>query len=472
MKKRILAMALAAGMVLSLAACGGKKTSEPGSQAAPTEATTLAEVDASTATELIFWHNRGGNAGELLEQTMIPKFNDTIGKEMGIKITPVYQSSSDIISKLKALILAKDVENLPDLVQIFAGDAEYMSTVPYVVPAETLIANDDSFNTDEILPQLLNTYTYSGTLYSMPFHASTMMMYYNKTAFAEAGLDPEQAPETIADVAAMAEKLLKRDASGVKQYAITMGIQNTYLNHFIGGQGEYSFIGNQENGRAGRMTKVEFDENGTMKTFLTEWEKVLATGAVQTVDEGTQARDEFIAGTSAMLFSSNNVLETMVGVAEEKGFELGVAPLPKVVETDKGGVCPGGSSIYVLDRNDQQKVAKSWEFVKQWVSADYQSEWALGTGCIPVNEASMETEAMKAYTDKRPKFFVAFNAMMNSNSNVQEHLAPTQQAFTTIFKECGEQFAAGQLTVDECVSLMAERCNAALDEYNRANPIS
>ncbi len=465
--RRILSTMLAVTMVVSLAACGGKKA-EP-ETAAPVSGKT--EVDTASTTELIFWHNRGGNAGELLEQTMVPEFNETTGKELGIKITPVYQSSSDIISKLKALILAKDVENLPDLVQIFAGDAEYMSTVPYVVPAQTLIENDDSFTTDEILPQLLSTYTYSGTLYSLPFHASTMIMYYNKTAFEEAGLDPEKAPETLADVADMAGKLLKKDGNGVRQYAITFGIQNPYLNHFIGGQGEYSFIGNQENGRAGRMTEVEFDKNGTMKKFLTEWQKVLDTGAVQTVDEGTQARDEFIAGTSAMLFTSNNVLETMFGVAEEKGFELGVAPLPKVSADDKGGVCPGGSSIYVLNRNDEQKVAKAWEFVKTWVSADYQTEWALGTGCISVNQKSMETEDMKAYTDGRPEFYVAFDAMMNSNPNVQEHLAPTQQAFTTIFKECGEQFAAGQLTPDECVELMAERCNAALDEYNRANPV-
>lgn len=465
--KKLLAVSLAAVLALSTAACGTKKAEEP----VVGTVSSKAEVDTGSTTELVFWHNRGGNAGELLEQTMIPKFNDTVGKEMGIKVTPVYQSSSDIISKLKALILAKDVENLPDLVQIFAGDAEYMSTVPYVVPAQTLIENDKDFTTDDILPQLLNSYTYAGTLYSLPFHASTMMMYYNKDAFREAGLDPEKAPETIADVADAAGKLLKKDGTGVKQYAITMGIQNTYLNHFIGGQGEYSYIGNNKNGRAGRMTEVEFDKNGTMKAFLTEWEKVLKTGAVQTVDEGTQARDEFIAGTSAMLFTSNNVLETMFGVAEEKGFELGVAPLPKVNASDKGGVCPGGSSIYVLNRNDDQKIAKAWEFVKAWVSADYQTEWALGTGCIPVNGKSMETEAMKAYTEKRPEFYVAFDAMMNSNPEVQEHLAPTQQAFTTIFKECGEQFAAGELTIDECVSLMAERCNAALDEYNRANPV-
>ena len=54
----------------------------------------------------------------------------------------------------------------------------------------------------------------------------------------------------------MAAKLLKTDASGVvSQYAITLAINNTYLNHWIGGQGEYSFIGNNEAGRTGRMTE-------------------------------------------------------------------------------------------------------------------------------------------------------------------------------------------------------------------------
>lgn len=241
MKRKLLAVAVAVSMLVSLTGCGGKASAptESSAQTAAAEVKT-AEIDPVQNTELIFWHNRGGTAGELLEQKMIPKFNETVGKEMGITITPVYQSSSDLISKLKALILAKDVDNLPDMAQVFAGDAEYMSTVPYVVPAQSLIAGDDSFTTDEILPQLLNSYTYAGTLYSIPFHASTMIMYYNKNAFVEAGLDPENPPATLDDVAACASKLLKKDGTGVKQYAITMGILNTYVNHFIGGQGEYS----------------------------------------------------------------------------------------------------------------------------------------------------------------------------------------------------------------------------------------
>ena len=145
---------------LSLTGCGGSKdngttSGSTATSGAESKGYNLAAVDSSKNTEVVLWHNRGGKAGELLEQTMIPKFNETVGKEMGITVTPVYQSSSDLISKVKALILAKDVDNLPDMVQVFAGDAEYMSTVPYVVPAQSLIEADESFDGSELLPQLV-----------------------------------------------------------------------------------------------------------------------------------------------------------------------------------------------------------------------------------------------------------------------------------------------------------------------------
>lgn len=461
--KKGLTLLLAGFMVITnLAACSPKTADDsPAGQGAETE----------QVTELVFWHNRGGSTGELLEQVIIPEFNETKGRELGIKITPVYQGSADLISKFKALILAKDEENLPDIIQTFAGDSEFMSTIEYVLPIEELIEKDSSFKKEDILPQLLNTYTINGQLYSLPFHASTMMMYYNKTAFESAGLDAETGPATLEEVTEAAQKLLVKEGDSVKRYGITMGINNTYLNHFIGGQGQYSYIGNQENGRAGRMTKVEFDTNGTMERFLTAYQKMLDTGAVQTVDEGNQARDEFLAGTSAMLFSSNNVLGSMLSAAKEGGWELGVAPLPKVSASDGGSVCPGGSSVYVLNKGNEDNIQKSWEFIKYWVSPETQTTWSIGSGCIPVNVKSMETDKMKAYTEETPEFWVAYHAMVNSDPHVQEHLAPTKEAVTTIFKEKGERFIAGELDVKQCVEEMAAACNASLDEYNRANPV-
>lgn len=420
------------------------------------------------AQDVIFWHNRGGKAGETLE-AIIAQFNEGAGAEAGVHITPVYQS--DTVSALKTLVQAKDVANFPDMIQIFAGDVEYMSTVKQVVPMDSLMAKDPDFSS-KVLDSLLTTYTYNGTLYSMPFHASTMGFFWNKTAFAEAGLDPETPPATIAEMAEYAAKLLKvNDAGAVDQYAITLAMSNTYINHWIGGQGEYSFIGNNNAGRAGRMTEVTFDKDGTMAALLTEWKKVLDTGAVQSIESGNQARDEFCSGLSAMLCSSNSALGTVENMSAEMGFEFGVAALPKVNASDAGSVCPGGSSVYVMDKGDESKIDAAWQFVKYWVQPEQQYAYCSVTGTIPVNEETFDYAPMQEYVAAHPYFTVFYEALKNSNPNVQEHLAPTQQEFTSIFKEVCEQFANGELTVDEAVSTMARRCNDALEEYNDANPL-
>lgn len=420
------------------------------------------------AQDVIFWHNRGGKAGETLE-AIIAQFNEGAGAEAGVHITPVYQS--DTVSALKTLVQAKDVANFPDMIQIFAGDVEYMSTVKQVVPMDSLIAKDPDFSLN-ILDSLMTAFSYNGTLYSMPFHTSTMGFFWNKTAFAEAGLDPETPPTTIAEMADCAAKLLKvNDAGAVEQYAITLAISNVYLNHWIGGQGEYSFIGNNEAGRAGRMTEVTFDKDGTMAALLTEWKKVLDTGAVQHIESGNQARDEFCSGLSAMLCSSNSALGAVESMSAEMGFEFGVAPLPKVNATDSGSICPGGSSVYVMDKGDESKIDAAWQFVKYWVQPEQQYSYCSVTGTIPVCEETFDYAPMQEYVEAHPYFTVFFDALKNSNPKVQEHLAPTQQEFTSIFKEVGEQFALGELTVDEAVATMARRCNDALEEFNDANPI-
>lgn len=465
--KRLLSMTLASVLCVGmLAACGGdaKETPDDGGEAV--ESGTSEQETSAQETNLVFWHNRGGAAGETLAK-IVDEFNKTNDK--GIHIEAVYQSDS--VSTLKTLVQAKDTENYPDLIQIFAGDVEYMSTVPEVVPVSDMIAEDSTYDA-EILDSLEATYTYNGTMYSMPFHASCMGFFWNKTAFEEAGLDPEKAPETIAEMAEMAEKLLIAGENGTpSQYAITLSITTVYLNNWIGGQGEYSFIGNNEAGRTGRMTEVTFDKDGTMKNFLTEWNKVLATGAVQPTESGTQARDEFCSGLSAMLCSSNSALGSVKKMSEEMGFEYGVAPLPKVSATDDGSVCPGGSSVYILGKGDDAKIQAGWEFIKYWLEPEQQYAFCSATGTVPVDTRCMDYEPMKEYVENTPGFDVFYDALANSNPKVQEHLAPTQQEFTSIFDEVGNEFELGNLTVDQAVEEMASRCNAALDEYNEMNPV-
>ena len=77
--KRFMAWVLAAGMTAGmLAGCGGASDTADTKAEAGSEA-----AEASGATELVFWHNRGGSAGETL-QSIVDAYNAGQGADNGI----------------------------------------------------------------------------------------------------------------------------------------------------------------------------------------------------------------------------------------------------------------------------------------------------------------------------------------------------------------------------------------------------
>ena len=53
-----------------------------------------------------------------------------------------------------------------------------------------------------------------GETWGVPFQRSTIVLYWNKDAFREAGLDPERGPANWDEHVAFGKKLTKRDSSG------------------------------------------------------------------------------------------------------------------------------------------------------------------------------------------------------------------------------------------------------------------
>ncbi len=51
---------------------------------------------------------------------------------------------------------------------------------------------------------------YQGQSYGVPFETDVRVLYYNKTAFKEVGLDPDKPAQTCDDLAAYADKLDKK----------------------------------------------------------------------------------------------------------------------------------------------------------------------------------------------------------------------------------------------------------------------
>ena len=93
---------------------------------------------------------------------------------------------------MTAAIAAYRARNHPHIVQVFEVGTQTMLMSGAVYPVYQLMA-DHGYEIDwnDFVPPVLSYYsTADGNLYSMPFNSSTPILYYNKTAFAQAGLDP------------------------------------------------------------------------------------------------------------------------------------------------------------------------------------------------------------------------------------------------------------------------------------------
>src|SRR5690606_26146924 len=64
---------------------------------------------------------------------------------------------------------------------------------------------------DQFYPHLWESVMYEDKPYAVPFNTDTRLLFYNKDAFKEAGLDPEKPPATWDELEEYAEKLDIKD---------------------------------------------------------------------------------------------------------------------------------------------------------------------------------------------------------------------------------------------------------------------
>ena len=314
-----------------------------------------------------FWHTLTGVNGAAVE-AIADHFNATVGAEKGIVVKAVYQGN-DNSEKLKTLAQASDFANFPDVAMIAGAGIPSAVTYDSLVPVGTLIDREgNSISRDDLEPNMLRSYTYENQLVGMPFSCSAIMLYYNCDMFREVGLDPNTPPTTIAEMADDISKLMVKDGDTVTRYGLNVAVRRYQLANWIGGQGDYNFFGDNEGGRTAPMTKVTFGEDGTLRNFLTEWQKVIATGGYKPYED--DINEEFSLELFGMAIMSTARIGKIKSLVGDK-FEWNVAALPKVNADDKGGIAVGGSCVVMFDPdNDPAQVDATWEFVQFMVSAE------------------------------------------------------------------------------------------------------
>ena len=347
--KKLVAMLLCLAMLLSLTAF-----------AAAEEKTTV-----------VFWYSLEGANAECIKQ-IVNDFNKSQDK---IFVDAQYQGAyDDAINKLKAAGMGQ----LPcDIVHSYEIGTRFIIDSGWIVPVQEYI-DKDKWDTSAIEPNLLAYYTVDGKINSMPFNCSTPLMYYNKTAFDEAGIT--EIPTTVDGILEIADKLTVKNPDGsIKRYGFIFSNYGWFFEQWVGKMGrEYV---NNGNGRTSYATKVMFGENGAALDIFNMWKKISESKATYYVERGgtSAARAAFVAGDAAIFLAST---ANLAGVLANVGtnFEVGTAYFPYVNADDKGGVSTGGGTLWMIKSGNEAKEAAAFEFIKFCVNPENQAKWNAMTG--------------------------------------------------------------------------------------------
>lgn len=347
-----------------------------------------------------FWHSLGSGVNGEAIKAMVQRFNET--NPYNIVVVETFQGNyNDASAKLQQSLAAR---TNPEVAML--DRALIPQYAPYGVLEDMLpYATRDNVDLDDFVEGLMAFSYFDGKLLSLPFNRSTPVMYYNKDAFAEVGLDPERPPTTWEELFEYAAKLTKVENGQTVRYGFSMVIDaGWFLSAMVGQQGGIMI------NEAGDT--VEFTRDGTGLEALKFWRKLADSGYYRipaTTNAGTVMIQEFYQGKIAMMYASTGDLGAILRNTEGEGlFDLGVAFLPKNKQHE---VPTGGANLVMLANVPKEKKEAAWEFIKFATSAQETAQFSLTTGYLPTRKSAVESDMIQSLWRDHPQYKVAFDQL-------------------------------------------------------------
>jgi sn-glycerol 3-phosphate transport system substrate-binding protein len=462
-------------LALVAAACGGGGDDDGGGGGGgggdgeeavdPSRCPVDALEEATAPVEVTFWHAMGGAETEATMNEVVDAYNASQDR---VVVTAVNQQSyEDNFASYRD----STPEDRPSLVQLPEYYVQAMADSGTTVPIGACV-EASGFDTGELLDRAVGYYTLEGVLQTMPFNVSGPILYYNRTMFEAAGLDPDAPPATLEELREASQAIVD---SGAATYGIALetGFDSGgawLIEQMFAGAGE--LYADNDNGRSARATEVLFDSEFGVEMF-TFFQDMVDDGLAVNVGENAAGTDNLFKladpeEPAAMTIFSSAALSSVMGALDggiAPGFtseNLGIGRLPT-----PGGVTVGGASLWLVEDQEPAEIAATWDFIQFLVSAQTQSTWAEGTGYVPINNGALELDPLAATYTADPRFQVAFDQLTTGETNEATAgpvLGPARQIRGIVAAALQEVLSAGA-DPQEALTAAAEESDGQLEDY-------
>jgi multiple sugar transport system substrate-binding protein len=345
---------------------------------------TPANLDPGEVTHLTLWQGINPPPNRDVFQKLVDKFNL---QHPDIQVESLYVGQAD--QQLPKILTATIGDAAPDLLWFGSMLTGQLVDLDAIVPLDKFW-NQSDIN-KEIDPALRESMAYEHHLWSVPFGTNNVGIFYRPSLFKEAGI--EHLPTNWAELRSTA-KQLTRDTNGdgkIDRYGMLLPLGKgewtvfTWLPFMWGGGGEL---------QAANSQATTIDNPGSIAALELWHDLIVDRSAILSSPERGYELDNFIAGKVAMQLTGPWTLGQLAGT----DVDYGVMPIPGGTRT---ATSIGGENLFMMKGHPTHQQA-AWQFMQYVLSQDFQTEWALGTGYLPVNLKSRQQLTYQKYVDKTP----------------------------------------------------------------------
>lgn len=288
---------------------------------------------------------------------------------------------------------ASQAGNAPALTVLGANELLTVHEAGIITPIGEIVEDDEWFGSF-YAPFMEDSTLPDGTVASVPFQRSTVVMYWNQDLFEEAGLDPQTPPETWEEMVEFGQQAQEEGGAdwGVQIPSTAWGVWMLEGMAIQNG----SMLWDPETG-----TDVAFDDEATV-TALQNWADLQGEGLEPqgTVDWGTLPT-EFASGSTAIAWTTTGQLGT---IRDNADFDFGVAPLPA---QGQPGSPTGGGNLYVMEGVPEEEQEAAVELARFLSSPEIQSDWGVESGYVAPMDEAWEREPLAGFVEDFPQAGVA-----------------------------------------------------------------
>ena len=326
-------------------------------------------------------------------------------------VTPVYSGTYQ--ETIVKVLTAHKAGKPPTSAILLSTDTFTLADEGAIAPIDDFVKTDaDRAWLKSFFPAFLLNGQFDNKTWGVPFQRSTVVLYWNKQLFKEAGLDPNKPPQTWAETISMGQKLTKKDASGnVTQWGIQ--VPSSGFPYWLV-QGFSTQNGGIVANAAGNAVKYDDPKVVEALQYWVDLSRKHGIHPPGVVEWGTTPRD-FLERKAAMIWTTTG---NLTNIRSNAKFDFGVAMLPA---GERRGSPTGGGNFFIFKKATAAEQEGAYKFAQWLTQPERAAQWSIDTGYVAVSPASYETAALKKYAADFPPALVARDQLPHAVAELSTH---------------------------------------------------